>query len=239
MRQPQVYDALIDAADRRWDIAHYVQLTEQFLGPVLELGVGTGRLALALTRAGRDVYGVELDPHMLALARDKATRAGMREVHARLVLGDATTTLFKLQFDAVLATYNFLALTPPARLPALMDAVAAQLAPWGIFAFDLIVADSLPWANAPYQWQDEKTLEIEGARVLYRAAGSFNPVTRAHTIDETLIYPDASQHHEQLTLYQWPLEALEAQLYALGWALDGALSGDDVRVRCGVARRIA
>ena len=34
-------------------------------GPVLELGIGTGRLALPLTRRGIQVYGIELSPAMV------------------------------------------------------------------------------------------------------------------------------------------------------------------------------
>jgi hypothetical protein len=43
---------------RRADVALYCALASEHPGPVLELGVGTGRVALALARAGVELVGI-------------------------------------------------------------------------------------------------------------------------------------------------------------------------------------
>jgi 16S rRNA A1518/A1519 N6-dimethyltransferase RsmA/KsgA/DIM1 with predicted DNA glycosylase/AP lyase activity len=40
-------------------------------GPVLELGIGTGRVALPLSRRGLDVHGIELSPAMVERIREQ------------------------------------------------------------------------------------------------------------------------------------------------------------------------
>lgn len=49
---------------RRKDVDWYVRLAERVGGPVLEYGVGNGRVAIALARAGFGVVGVDLSPPM-------------------------------------------------------------------------------------------------------------------------------------------------------------------------------
>ena len=56
------------------DIAFYDRLAQAAGGPVLELGCGTGRIALALAQAGLSVTGVDVSAGMLALARRKSER---------------------------------------------------------------------------------------------------------------------------------------------------------------------
>ncbi len=50
-------------------------------GPVLEIGVGTGSIALPLTELGQLVVGTDISPNMLAMARER--------LGSRIVLGDA------------------------------------------------------------------------------------------------------------------------------------------------------
>ena len=51
------------------DIAFYVAEAERCEGPVVELAVGSGRIAVPIARAGRRVIGVDLSPGMLEVAR--------------------------------------------------------------------------------------------------------------------------------------------------------------------------
>ncbi len=69
--------------------------------PILELGVGTGRLALPLARAGYEVHGVDASPEMLALL---ASRDPTSRVHS--YLGDMGRTLPRGPFSVVFAAYN-------------------------------------------------------------------------------------------------------------------------------------
>ena len=54
------------------DVAFYVDHALAAGGPVVELAVGTGRIAIQIARAGVTVIGVDSSPGMLAVARSAA-----------------------------------------------------------------------------------------------------------------------------------------------------------------------
>ena len=60
------------------DVAFYVELAAQADGPLVELAVGSGRVAIPVARAtGRRVIGIDSSPSMLAQARERAAAAGV------------------------------------------------------------------------------------------------------------------------------------------------------------------
>jgi SAM-dependent methyltransferase len=59
------------------DLALWAELTRNAVGPVLELGCGTGRVALHLARQGVEVVALDSAPDLLAELRRRATRAGV------------------------------------------------------------------------------------------------------------------------------------------------------------------
>lgn len=70
----RLYD--LDLADDPGDLDLYRALAARAGDPILELAVGSGRLAVPLAAAGHRVTGVDLDPAMLQRARHAAARAG-------------------------------------------------------------------------------------------------------------------------------------------------------------------
>jgi SAM-dependent methyltransferase len=87
------------------DLPFYRALVAEHGGPVLELGCGTGRIALELAREGVEVVGVELSPAMLDFARRKADAAGVAVTWA---LGDIRSFDLGRTFPLVLLPYNTL-----------------------------------------------------------------------------------------------------------------------------------
>src|ERR1043165_9756380 len=77
------------------DVAFYVGLAREADGPVVELAIGNGRVAIPVAQAiGRPVIGIDTSPAMLARARANAADAGvdleLREQDMReLALGEA------------------------------------------------------------------------------------------------------------------------------------------------------
>jgi ubiquinone/menaquinone biosynthesis C-methylase UbiE len=53
----------------RPDVAFFVDAAKASGGPVLEVGCGTGRVLIPTARAGIDIVGLDLSPHMLAVCR--------------------------------------------------------------------------------------------------------------------------------------------------------------------------
>jgi SAM-dependent methyltransferase len=72
---PDLYDQLFDSLD--FDVPYWVESGKASGGPVLEIACGTGRVLLALRRAGLDADGFDLSPAMIGRLKDKAARAGL------------------------------------------------------------------------------------------------------------------------------------------------------------------
>src|SRR6476646_3775781 len=104
-------------------------------GAVLELGVGSGRVALPLARRGHEVVGIDTSASMLDAAQ--AQLKGVRLRRGSLLLLEADMTNFDLQrqFGLVFAAANTFQhmLTTREQLTCLQRA-ANHVMPGGIFA---------------------------------------------------------------------------------------------------------
>jgi SAM-dependent methyltransferase len=106
-------------------------------GPVLELGVGTGRVAVPLAATGLEVHGVDTSEAMLARLR---ARPDGHWVHVRRA--DMVDGLPLGPFRLVFVAYNTLFnLRTEERQRACFAAVAARLTPDGCFAVEAFVPD--------------------------------------------------------------------------------------------------
>jgi SAM-dependent methyltransferase len=107
-------------------------------GRVLELGVGTGRLAVPMADAGLSVVGIDSSEAMLAKLSERDP-GGLVDA----VLGDITTDLPVGPFDVVLVAYNTIFnLLGEQDQPRLFQHVAERLAPDGAFVVEAFVPDS-------------------------------------------------------------------------------------------------
>jgi ubiquinone/menaquinone biosynthesis C-methylase UbiE len=131
------------------DVPFYVGLARETDGPLVELAVGNGRVAIPVALAtGRPVIGIDSSPAMLAQARERAAEAG---VALELREGDMLELELELDEPAALIYCPFRALL---HLPTWADRrlvferVAASLRPggrfaWNAFAFDHQIAARL------------------------------------------------------------------------------------------------
>lgn len=133
------YDT-VAAADTRLagDLDLYAELAPAG-GTILELGVGTGRLAFALAERGFTVTGVDIAPAMLAQAAARQTELdpaiGRR---VELVRGDMTGVDLKRTFSLVICPFFTLAHVPRGMAWKNTFATAARhLKPGGLAAFHL------------------------------------------------------------------------------------------------------
>jgi SAM-dependent methyltransferase len=119
------------------DISFYVEEALASGGPIVELGVGTGRIAIPIAAAGVHVIGVDASEEMLAVCADEARRAG---VHRLLDLrrGDLRRPPVDERVDLVTCPFRaFLHLsTDEDRLQALQSA-RTLLRPGGRLVFDV------------------------------------------------------------------------------------------------------
>jgi len=129
----------------RRDVPFWRTLALQHDGPVLELGCGTGRIAIPLAKAGVSLVGIDRSEAMLARARTRITR-GRLHSHARLLRGDIRSLPFRAStFPLVMAPYGVLqSLLRERDLAATLQAVARVLKPKATFGIEL-AADLPSW----------------------------------------------------------------------------------------------
>ena len=84
----ELYDYVVPYRERQ-DVAFFVETARESGGPVLEVGCGTGRVLIPTARAGIEITGLDLSPHMLEVCRERL-KAETEQVRARvrLVVGD-------------------------------------------------------------------------------------------------------------------------------------------------------
>jgi SAM-dependent methyltransferase len=123
------------------DIALYLSILgdDRVRGPLLELGCGTGRVALPLVRAGYRVTGVDISNEMLARARrQRRALAAEEAVRLRFSLQDMTRFSFPRRFSAALVAFSTLALvTDPAERASCLERVHRHLEAGGLLLIDL------------------------------------------------------------------------------------------------------
>jgi SAM-dependent methyltransferase len=119
------------------DVGFYVGLAEEAGGPVVELGVGTGRIAIPTAAAGVRIIGVDSSPEMLEICRERAELAGVLD-RIDLRLGDFLDPPVEEQVCLVTCPFRaYLHLhSDEERLHALRSAYRLLL-PAGRLAFDV------------------------------------------------------------------------------------------------------
>ena len=106
-------------------------------GPALELGIGTGRIALPLSRRGVPVHGIELSPDMAAQLRAKP---GGDDIP--VTIGDFATTAVADTFSiAYLVRNTIMNLTTQDDQVACFGNVAAHLEPGGCFVIEVMIPE--------------------------------------------------------------------------------------------------
>jgi SAM-dependent methyltransferase len=136
--EPEIYD-LTTPATFLGDVDWYRRKARESGGPVLELGVGTGRVALVLARDGAEVFALDAHPGMLAALRRKIGQEPP-DVQRRIVPLEQDMRRFRLEqrFALVIAPFRALLhnLTEDDHR-ACFDRVREHLRPGGRFAFNV------------------------------------------------------------------------------------------------------
>jgi SAM-dependent methyltransferase len=145
------------------DVAHYVRLARAAGGPVVELGVGTGRIAVPTAAAGVRVIGVDSSLGMLDVCRERAELAGVAEL-VDLRLGDLREPPVDERVQLVTCPFRSLLHlhTDDERLRALRAAYAL-LEAGGRFAFDVFEPDDEDVAETHGRWLEREPEIFERA----------------------------------------------------------------------------
>lgn len=122
------------------DLALWEEMATEANGPVLDLGCGTGRVALHLARRGHATVGVDLDPELIAALADRSEGLPLRAA-----VGDARDFALEEEIALALAPMQLAQLLADSseRVDCL-SCIARHLAPDGRVALSIV--ESLPEA---------------------------------------------------------------------------------------------
>jgi ubiquinone/menaquinone biosynthesis C-methylase UbiE len=128
------------SADMTEDVPFYVELARETEGQLVELAVGSGRVAVPVAReTGRPVLGIDSSPAMLTLARERAAAAG---VELDLREGDMRELALEEAAGLIYCPYRSLLHLPTWRdKRRVFERVARSLRSGGRFAWNAFVFD--------------------------------------------------------------------------------------------------
>lgn len=188
-RIADVYDEWYPESSRAGDVAKTVAFLRDLAGgaPVLELGIGSGRIALPLHRTGIEVHGIDASQAMLARLRAKDDSDAIVTS-----LGDFQEFRFEDRFSLVYVVFNTLfALQTQEEQVLCFRTVAEHLTPDGVFVVEAFVPDLARFdrgqrVSAVESHVDEVQLEVSTHDAIAQRTDSHHVVIRE---DGIRVYP--------------------------------------------------
>jgi SAM-dependent methyltransferase len=188
-REPAWHDA--ECGGYSADLATWAELARQAGGPMLELGCGTGRVALHLARAGIEVTAIDTCAPLLGALAERASASGLE---VECVLGDARELALERRFALIAAPMQVLQLMggPDGRRRVferatehLADGAALAIAvladpdaiPPGRPSLlpDVLDRDGFTYSSLPIDVRvDEEAIEIDRLRQLVTPTGELS-----------------------------------------------------------------
>ena len=164
---------------------------------ILELAIGSGRMALPLAQMGFDISGIEGSPEMLDLMRKKP---GGPDIP--VVIGDYADVAITGQFDHVFLVYNTLFNLPSqdAQIRCFKN-VAERLNKGGTFLIETFVPDFSDFENA----QRMRTMKVDMTSAWIEAA-THDPVNQMFEFQRIRITPEGIKLVPLPMRYAWPSE---------------------------------
>jgi SAM-dependent methyltransferase len=149
----------VECASYMADLPVWRALADEFGGPVLDIGCGTGRVAFELAAQGHEVVGVDADGELVAAFNGRVADSGLR---ARAHAADARTLALERRFAlAILPMQVTQLLGGSTGRIAMLQAVVRHLEPQGAVALALADPfDAVPAGEARPPLPD--VLEIDG-----------------------------------------------------------------------------
>ena len=214
----------------RTDVGFYVAEAKS---PVLELGCGTGRILLPITRAGHTIIGLDSSQQMLERARANLAREAP-DVQRRVTLHQRDMhdcDLGAAKFASIIAPFRvFQHLTTVDAQLRLLDTVARHLAPQGQFIFDVFNPRfDILVRHDGVEHEDTPDTSLPDGRTFRRAYR----IARVRWLDQVseseLIYYVDGKRYVQAFEMRWFLNAELRHLLARAGFRVAAMYGDFAR----------
>jgi SAM-dependent methyltransferase len=200
-------------------------------GPILELGIGTGRIALPLAQHGLRVHGIDASPAMVAQLRQKPGGE-----HIPVTIGNFADMTVKGRFTLIFVVFNtFFGLLSQEDQVRCVQGVAQHLTDDGVFVLEAFVPDLTRYDRG--QRVEARQVDTDHVRL---EASVHDPVQQRVVTQQVILTEQGMRLYPVQVRYAWPSELdLMARLAGLqlrhrwaGWAEEPftATSGSHVSV---------
>lgn len=214
-RWAPIYDDIHGQLDPTAAVDRLAALAEG--GRILELAIGTGRIALPLAARGLELHGIDASTAMVDRLRAKPGGAELP-----VTIGDFADVGVEGDFDLVFVAFNtlFALLTQEEQVRCFRN-VAAHLASGGAFVIEAFVPD-------PTRWTDGQ--RVGASRVDDRSAmlevSTHDPVRQVTTSQQVVLDEAGLRMFPVQVRYAWPTE-LDLMAQLAGLQLESRTAGWD------------
>jgi SAM-dependent methyltransferase len=184
-------------------------------GPVLELGIGTGRMALPLAARGVRIEGVDASEAMVAKMRSKPGGSGI-PVHIGDFSGVPAAGPYSLVFVAFNTFFGLLSREDQTRC---FSATSARLQSGGLFLLEVFVPDLSRFSAN----QTVRAIDV-GVDSVALEVSRYDPRTQVVDSQRVLIAGDGVKLYPVKVRYAWPAE-LDLMAESAGMQLKHRWSG--------------
>ncbi len=172
---------------RTVDRHYFLRKIKAVDGPVLEIGVGTGRFFIEALSNGADIYGIDVSPTML----DQLYQKLDKDQHHRVVLQDARSLNLQRQFELVVAPFRvFSHITSTQDQLNVLNHVYDHLRPGGQLIFDLYVPDLSILVNGISDQVDFDGEYAPGKRLTRTVSAQSDLINQVTNVTMTLQWDD-------------------------------------------------
>jgi SAM-dependent methyltransferase len=171
------------------DLPFYKEQAAVKRGSVLELGCGTGRILIPLSREVSFIHGIDSSGAMLALCRRKMAQHGISRTRAAVDIGDITHFELDRDFDLIIAPYRVIQnLETDLELSGLFRSIRRHLKDDGTCILNVFNPNA-PWPKIEEEWSEKsETFEWE----VPFEGGTLSRTCRKSKLDKKnrTLYPD-------------------------------------------------
>lgn len=194
-RIADVYDEWHRAMDPTDTVEVLVSLAGS--GPVLELGVGTGRIAIPLAERGLEVHGIDASPAMVERMRAKPGGGGIE-----VTFGHLADVAVDRSFPLIFIAFNtFFALVTQDDQVRCFANVARRLEPGGYFAMEGFVPDVARFDRG--QRVNVMNMDVDRVRL---DVSQHDPVDQRVDAQHVVLSPTGVRLVPVVLRYAWPSE---------------------------------
>lgn len=188
-QHPMLYD--LEYSTLTIDIQHYTTLGRRRGGPILELGVGNGRIALPLARAGVAVHGVDLSQSMLdSLAKKLALEPSVVQQRITTERADFRHLTGPQRYRTAFLPFNAIHhCTHHRDVLDLLASVDRVLLPDGRLFLDCYLPDPILHGRDPEEryGHTDFTHPVTGANIQSWERSWYDPLAQVHHVTYTYV----------------------------------------------------